>query len=249
VIAAAASQASSALTGQRSVRPTGSRPSCRAGPDRACAREIRLDAIRVAHNLACLEPGDLARPQCRGEADEEQRPSRNPGSASGMVSRAERGRSSTKAVFSLTGDGARLIPAKVQVADRHCLVQAQGIDGEVAVGLSGGKGGDRLQGGLQYCLVVDRAPGGEAHPSRAVGVPRVFSARDARRVLMAASAASPRVTTGTGSLEVEPALQVLGRGAGRDGFGNSVRSGRLLSGRLGSRTAHRRWVSLRADDR
>jgi hypothetical protein len=45
LIAVAASQASSALTGQRSVRPTGSRPSCRAGPDRACARAIRLDSI------------------------------------------------------------------------------------------------------------------------------------------------------------------------------------------------------------
>jgi hypothetical protein len=47
------------------------------------------------------------------------------------------------------------------------LVQAQGIDGEVAAGLSGGKGGDRLRGGLQYGLVVDRAPGREAHPTNA----------------------------------------------------------------------------------
>jgi hypothetical protein len=32
-----------------------------------------------------------------------------------------------------------LIPAKVQVADHHRLVRAQGIHGEVAAALSGGK--------------------------------------------------------------------------------------------------------------
>jgi hypothetical protein len=61
----------------------------------------------------------------------------------------------------------------------------------------------------------------------------VFSERDARRVLMdgvgGVAKGDDRHGQCENGLEVEPALHVLGRGAGRDGFGNSVRSGRLLS--------------------
>jgi hypothetical protein len=71
----------------------------------------------------------------------------------------------------------------------------------------------------------------------------VFSERDARRGLMDGVGGVAKGDERHGQCEngpeVEPALHVLGRGAGRDGFGNSMRSGRLLSGRLLSRTAHR----------
>jgi hypothetical protein len=55
----------------------------------------------------------------------------------------------------------------------------------------------------------------------------VFSERDARRVLMdgvgGVAKGDDRHGQCENGLEVEPALHVLGRSAGRDGFGNSAR--------------------------
>ena len=83
VIAAAASQASSATTGQSAVGPEAARVWYRERPGHFLApRQKQLDAVGVARDVLDHQFGDLARPQRRGKPTSESARSRNPGSVS-----------------------------------------------------------------------------------------------------------------------------------------------------------------------
>jgi len=77
-------------------------------------RQEQLDAVGMTHDMREREPGNLARPQRRDKADEQQGPVAQSGQRLRNRRIVARSRSSTSAVFLLSGRRwARLMPANV----------------------------------------------------------------------------------------------------------------------------------------
>jgi len=188
------------------------------------------------------EPGDLARPQRRGKADEQQRAVARPGQ--GVGDRLDRSAQPLEHERGLFGDrlavrpfdasegsrddrgsGRRRIAGEqVQVADRG-MAQAQRIDREPGMRLGGEKRRDRLRRCRQRIPPVFGAPRAEPRDGGAVGAAGVFGARRAavlRRGLGGVRKARDRRRQFDDRLEVKPVRDVVGCGAGGSGAGRLV---------------------------
>jgi hypothetical protein len=197
-------------------------------------RQQQLDAVGVMHQMVEDEPGDLARPQCGGKADQQQGPVAPPGK--GVGDRLKRRTQPVEYQRGLLADRPAVCPLdagegrrdhgrrgrrrvageQVQVADRR-VPQAQRVDREFVVRVGREKRGDGLGRGRPCGLCLGRAPSrrtGRRPRGRRSACFRPATPAVLRGGVGRVIKAGDRCRQFDDGLEIEPVGDVIGRAPG-----------------------------------